>query len=61
MGICIKTNAKLVSCGIKTRVNLVCSLSPKYTPLLVDEGFVLVDHNNNIVKVYVEQYGNNRK
>ena len=54
--ICLKTEVKLVSNGLKANASLVCGWNSNYFPVLLDEGFLFVDYKDEVVKLYVKRY-----
>lgn len=57
MGICISMKVENCSTPLQVTVSQVCSIGSgtiKYWPLLVDEGYLLVDLNGSIAKLLVE-------
>ena len=58
MGICISMKVKNCTTPIQVTVSQVCSIGGEemnYLPLLVDEGYLLVDLNGSLAKLLVDK------
>lgn len=59
-GTCLHAEVRLVSSHLKAHASLICGFNLSSVPLLVDEGFLYVDGNGKVVKLYVKK-GHERK
>jgi hypothetical protein len=53
--VCLHAKVTIEHVKLKVSISELCSTASKYLPLLVDEGFLLVDFNGGVSKLYVKR------
>jgi hypothetical protein len=54
-GICLHVTATLASPRLNVSASLYCGLGVNYIPLLVDEGYLIVELNGSDALLYVKK------
>jgi hypothetical protein len=54
-GICLHVTATLASSRLNVSASLYCGLGANYIPLLVDEGYLIVELNGSDALLYVKK------
>lgn len=54
-GICLHVTATLASSRLNVSASLYCGLGSNYIPLLVDEGYLIVELNGSDALLYVKK------